>query len=110
MSIVSLVTALFVAAPAPDPNAPEWVNEMARGAHGPVAAVTQTVFIILNALIIAGGVAMIRVKGWGLGLTATIIAMINFGSFCCIIGLPIGIWSLVILLQGDVKHEFLQKR
>jgi hypothetical protein len=34
--------------------------------------------------------------------------MINIGTCCCIIGLPAGIWSLVILLQPDVSKAFDQ--
>lgn len=109
MTIVSLVAALVAAPPVADPNVPEWINEMQRSAHGPLAAGIQSAFILVNILIITGGIAMVRVKGWGLALTGTIIAMLNFGNLCCVLGLPIGIWSLVILLQNDVQARFKQK-
>jgi hypothetical protein len=106
MTIVSLLMAFQGEPPAIDPDMPEFFQEMMQGAHGPAAALIQSVFLLVNALIIAGGVSMVRVKLWGLALTASILAMVNFGNCCCLLGLPVGIWSLVILLLGDVKTAF----
>ena len=32
--------------------------------------------------------------------------MLNFGTFCCVLGFPVGVWSLIILMLDDVKREF----
>ena len=37
---------------------------------------------------------------------ASILAMIPCLSPCCLIGLPIGIWALVILMKPEVKAAF----
>jgi hypothetical protein len=89
-----------------DPTAPPFLQEMAKNSVGTVPAVVQFCFVIVNVVIIVGGYLMSRVQSWGMALTATILAMINFGSCCCVLGIPIGIWSLVILLQSDVKAAF----
>ena len=39
-------------------------------------------------------------------MTATILAMIPCISPCCLLGLPVGIWSLVVLLDENVKASF----
>jgi hypothetical protein len=91
-----------------DPDAPEMVRRFQQGAKGPVPAVVQTAFAIVNLLIIAGGVQMMRFRSWGLALTASILAMLNFGSCCCVAGVPVGIWSLVVLLMPEVKAAFEQ--
>ncbi|MEZ6096771.1 MAG: hypothetical protein R3C03_21525 [Pirellulaceae bacterium] len=106
MSIVSIFMALFGAPPAIDPTQPEWLQDLQRNGRGTFPAIIQGAFVLLNIAIIAGGISMVRVKNWGIGLTATIAAMINFGNCCCVLGLPVGIWSLVILLQDDVKRAF----
>jgi len=105
-SIFNVVVALISEPPPIDPNAPEFVRQMQKNAHGPIAAVIQGLFVVVNAVIIFGSVQMMRFQMWPLALTSSILAMINIGTCCCIIGLPAGIWSLVILFQGDVKQAF----
>jgi len=39
-------------------------------------------------------------------LAASILAMVNVGSFCCVPGIPVGIWCLVILLTPEVRAAF----
>ncbi len=85
---------------------PDWLNEMERGSRGIVAALVQVAFVIVNGVIIFGGAMMIRVKLWGLAFAAAILAMINFGNCCCVIGMPIGIWSVIILNMVDVRQAF----
>jgi hypothetical protein len=39
-------------------------------------------------------------------MTASVIAMIPCISPCCIVGLPIGIWAMVVLSKPEVKSAF----
>jgi len=89
-----------------DPQAPEFLQEMQKGAVGIVPTIVQSIFIVVNLFIVLGGVQMIRIATWPLAIAASIVAMINFGSCCCLPGIPVGIWSLVILLQEDVRLLF----
>lgn len=77
-----------------------------EGSHGPVAAVIQTAFIFVNLAIIAGGIMMTQYKIWVFALVACILSCINFGNCCCILGLPVGIWGIVVLSMADVKAAF----
>src|SRR5882724_1975403 len=52
--------------------------------------------IIMSGLILLGGIKMKNLENHGLAMAASIIAMIPC-SPCCLIGLPIGIWCLVVL-------------
>jgi len=97
----------FVRQPQVDPNAPEFIQAMQRGVTGPVAAAIQGMFVLVNLIIIGGALQMLRFRSWGLALAASILAMVNFGSCCCGLGLPVGIWSLVVLASSDVKAAFL---
>ena len=57
-------------------------------------------------LILIAGVKMKKLEAYGLAIAASIIAMIPCLSTCCIVGLPIGIWALVILSKPEVKASF----
>ena len=89
-----------------NPKDPPFIQELKKSSTGPVVATIQSAFVVVNLLIIGGAVQMMRFKTWGFALAASIIAMLNFGTFCCVLGLPVGIWSLVILVQPDVKQAF----
>ena len=56
--------------------------------------------------ILFGGMKMRRLESYGLCMAASIIAMIPCLSSCCLVGLPIGIWSLVMLSKPEVKSAF----
>jgi hypothetical protein len=64
-------------------------------------------YTLLTALILmAGGGSMLATKMWGLGVTASILALLSPGGCCCIIGLVGGIWGLIALLNGEVRAAF----
>jgi hypothetical protein len=108
LSLFNVVFAVVAKPPVIDPNAPQWVQEFQKNQTGPVAMVVQGLMAIVNVVIIAGGVQMARIKTRPLGFVAAILAMVNFGSCCCILGIPAGIWSIVILCQSDVAKAFEQ--
>jgi hypothetical protein len=89
-----------------DPNAPEFVQQIQQGAVGPVATAIQGGFVLFNLFIIACGFQMIRLQSWGLAVTGSVLAMLNIGSCCCVLGAPIGIWSLTVLMSPDVISIF----
>lgn len=61
--------------------------------------------IILSLTIIIGGWQMRRCRSYGLAMIATILALLpcTAGWF---LGLPIGVWSLLTLMQPEVKEAF----
>ena len=61
-------------------------------------------------IVILGGASMLTRSSRGLSIFASLLAMIPFvSSCCCVIGLPIGIWSLIVLMNADVKAAFAAK-
>jgi hypothetical protein len=105
-SIYSVINALVAAPPVFPPDTPDFVRQFASNSVGPLAAGIQLIFVLVAILILVGGIQMLRFKTWGLALTASILSMVNVGSCCCILGLPIGIWALIILLASDVQQQF----
>ena len=89
-----------------DPKAQEFVREMQRNAVGPVATGIQGTFALLNLFIIICGVQMIRLQSWGMAVAGSALAMINIGSCCCVAGLPVGLWSLAVLMSPDIISIF----
>jgi hypothetical protein len=68
--------------------------------------VLNAIFLILNAVILWGGVKMFKRKDYVLALTAAVLAVIpGVGPFV-ILGIPLGVWALVVLRQPQVKAAF----
>jgi hypothetical protein len=79
-----------------------WANMFS----GTLGVVSSALGIVVSAVILLGAIKMKRLENYGLAMAASIIAMIPCFSPCCLIGLPIGIWSLVVLLKPEVKSAF----
>ena len=62
------------------------------------------VTLLLSSLVIFAALKMKRLQAYGLAIAASILAMIVSPSN--LIGLPIGLWALVVLSQGDVRAAF----
>ena len=67
---------------------------------------SSLVGIVVAVFIIYISLKMKDLNQWGLCVTASILAMIPCISPCCIVGLPIGIWCLVVLMKPEVKAAF----
>jgi hypothetical protein len=101
--VFSLVWRLFFSAvAAAQSNQPEWVTMFS----GTGAIIGSILGILSSILVLFGALKMKRLENFGLAMTVSIIAMIPCVSPCCLIGLPIGIWSLVILSKPEVKAAF----
>jgi hypothetical protein len=69
-------------------------------------SVAQTVVQIAGSIVVLlGALRMRALKSWGLALTGAILACTPC-SGCCIVGLPFGIWALVVLNDASVKAAF----
>ncbi len=77
--------------------------ELYEGAAGIASAF---IGILVAALIIYAALKMKELNQYGLCMAASILAMIPCISPCCIIGLPIGIWCLIVLTKPEVKSAF----
>jgi hypothetical protein len=73
---------------------------------GTFAIIAAIVGSVIGILIIVGANKMKGLESYGLAMTASILAMIPCISPCCLLGLPFGIWSLVVLSNPEVKSAF----
>jgi hypothetical protein len=97
-SIVGMGIAPFIREEIPERYAEFWEGSM--GAASSIVEIAVAAFIIFAAL------KMKELRQWELSLAASIVAMIPCISPCCILGLPIGIWALVVLLRPEIKEAF----
>jgi len=80
----------------------EWLAPLMSGTF----TIVLGVFTLIGAaLIFYGAMKMKDLQGYGLAMTAAILSLIPCFSICCI-GIPFGIWALVVLLNQDVKSAF----
>jgi ABC-type Fe3+ transport system permease subunit len=71
-----------------------------------VGTFAAAIGLAMAAFIAYAAVKMQRLQSYNMALVASILAMIPCISPCCILGLPIGIWALVVLFEDDVKRAF----
>src|ERR1051325_2225971 len=64
--------------------------------RGGIGAVLSVVEILVGVVIVVGAMKMQKLQNYNLAMAAAVIAMIPCVSPCCLIGLPAGIWAIVI--------------
>ena len=73
---------------------------------GGTAVVSGLVHIALAGVIIYGALQMKKLVNYRMAMAASILALVPCVSPCCMLGLPIGIWALVVLVKPEVKSMF----
>jgi hypothetical protein len=73
---------------------------------GTIGVVSAVIGLLVSGVIFLGAMKMKSLESYGLAMAASIIAMIPCFSPCCLLGLPIGIWALVVLSKPEVKSAF----
>jgi hypothetical protein len=64
-------------------------------------------FVLAAAVVIVlGAFRMGRLRGLGLARAACVLAMIPCVSTCFVVGVPAGVWGLVVLAAPEVKAAF----
>ncbi|MGV3754616.1 MAG: hypothetical protein ACO1QS_04490, partial [Verrucomicrobiota bacterium] len=74
------------------------------GVTGPVMAAIGILLLGMSTLMLWGAAKMRQGEGYGLAILACILAMVLAPAN--LIGLPVGIWALVVLLRPEVKAAF----
>ena len=82
------------------------MTRMMQFISGPVAIVSGIVGLAISLFVLYGALKMQKLAGYGFALAAAIIAVIPCFSPCCLIGIPLGIWALIVLNKPEVKSQF----
>jgi hypothetical protein len=85
------------------PEAARWIAMLQSPV---VAVVTTAVGLAAAALLIVGGLKMMKLESYALAMIAAVVAAIPCLSPCCCLGLPFTVWAVVVLLKDEVKAAF----
>jgi hypothetical protein len=69
-------------------------------------SISNVVVLALSVVTILAGVRMMQLRSYGLVMAGVILSMIPCCSGCCCLGIPFGIWALVVLNRPSVKASF----
>src|SRR5262249_9746071 len=81
-------------------------QQMMNMSSGVIGIVMGFVGLVLSVVIIMGAQRMKRLESYGFVMTSAILAAIPCISPCCLVGLPVGIWALVVLNKPEVNSAF----
>lgn len=102
----NLMGATFRPPPGEVPPEFQQLMNVLEGMQGPMAIVSSLIGLAISGLVIFAAQKMRMLESFALVVTATILAMVPCTSPCCCIGIPVGIWVLVVLFKPEVKAAF----
>jgi len=79
-----------------------WINMFS----GTVGIISSILTMGIAVLILFGALRMSKLRSYGWAIAASILALAPCVSPCCLVGLPFGIWALVVLAKPEVKAAF----
>ena len=87
-------------------NLPPQFEQIMRLMTGPLGIGINVVALAFGAFFIFASTKMKKLESYGMVMTATILSMLPCTSSCCCLGLPLGIWILIVLAKPEVKSAF----
>jgi hypothetical protein len=85
-----------------DPQFRKMMNNLSGG----MGIVQNVLGAVVGVLILIGASKMQSLQNHSFAVSASVLAMIPCVSPCCLLGLPFGIWALVVLNKPEVKSQF----
>jgi hypothetical protein len=67
---------------------------------------TNLLVLVLSIVTIVAGIRMMSLRTYGFVLFGVVIGMVPCLGGCCCLGLPFGIWAIVVLNRPEVKAAF----
>jgi hypothetical protein len=89
----------------PQFNDPQ-VQQLLHLTHGPLGIINSLFSLAMSILVLIGAAKMQSLRSFEFAFAAAILAMIPCLTPCCALGLPFGIWALVVLNKPEVKSQF----
>lgn len=85
-----------------DPQFQKILNNLSGG----LGIIQNVIGAAVGILVLVGASKMGALQNHPFALTTSILAMLPCISPCCLLGLPFGIWALVVLNKPEVKSQF----
>jgi uncharacterized membrane protein YbhN (UPF0104 family) len=80
--------------------------EVSTGLYYAGNAILLLLWLGASAFLIVAGMRMRQLKDWVLCVVACFVSLVPCLACCCVVGIPVGIWGLVVLMKDDVKQAF----
>lgn len=116
MAALGILFCLFVAIssmmpprPIPSDLSPELQSflQKMQSERSPLAGLLYLFFAAMNGFVLFGAIKMLKLQSRTLVTVACIVAMLPVTVFCCcLLGLPFGIWGLVVINKPEVRSQF----
>ena len=74
--------------------------------NGTLGIISLVVGLIMSIVVLIGLRKMMILESYGFSMATMILSMIPCLSPCCIFGLPLGIWGIIVLNDENVKAAF----
>ena len=81
-------------------------EQFAQWISGGLGVTTSVIALLVAGFLVYASLEMRKLSQWGLAVGASVVAMLPCFSPCCLIGLPVGIWCLVVLTKPEIKAAF----
>lgn len=88
------------------PDLPPQIRGFIEGMQGPFAGAINLVIACINAFVIFGAIKLMRLQSFSIAMVACVVAMLPC-QCCCLLGLPFGIWALVVMNKPHIKKWFV---
>ena len=105
MSLVLYATGAMRQTWRPIHQSPE-MDKLLDAISGGAGVATSLLGMAVSIFLLFSALQMYRLKHYGLAFAGAIIVMVPCISPCCCLGLPAGVWALVVLSRPEVKAAF----
>ncbi len=82
------------------------IQHMLQMFYGPIGIGSAIFTLAMGIVILFGALKMRNLENYVFALIAAILAIVPCVSACFILGLPFGIWALVVMNKPEVKSQF----
>jgi hypothetical protein len=88
--------------PMPDPQ----MQKIFTALGGWLGLVQDAIGVVIAVIVWIGAGRMQRLENYQFAMTAAVVGMVPCISPCCVLGIPFGIWALIVLNKPEVKPHF----
>jgi predicted Zn finger-like uncharacterized protein len=103
-SVLGVCAGIFTSAAGPQARRGGGFNN--DGFEGIFTIFFYGVMLVASIVVVACSTKMKRLDSYAAAMTASILAVIPCLSPCFVLGIPFGIWGLIVINQADVKEAF----
>lgn len=106
IALLSFLMPSMMASLLNNPSLPQELRDQLQAQQGQSSPLSGIPLLILSALVFFGALQMKNLRNYGMALAAAIIACVPCVGSCCCIGIPVGIWAIIVLRKPHVRAAF----